>query len=489
MMKAKVSKRLKADTTAKKAVRSEDGPGTTNQNEMKQTVVPKSGGKSTASRGKKVATPTTSTKITPGTSAKPDAALAKNVATKENNPVAIVKEESRTEETPLLIVKQETPTEEIPLLIVKQEPQIQETPLVIVKEEHQIEEIPLVNQRNSSEYIVEDASSLLECVLKGNEVRIENDQDLQDLSSDDCDLQFKRTGGNRKPREYACPQCPKVFKKKWDLKQHLHIHEGMKPYQCEHCLVSFASKSNLISHVKRHNEERSFECHYCTRSFASTNERDIHERSHTGERPYVCELCGKDYTAASHLSNHQRREHLDEGNFVCDICEKRFIRASQLRMHHSNVHSEVPRNHICTICNAAFKKKITLTQHLRIHREKTYKCLECGKKFAQHSGLYSHRKIHEKQRESLLTEKIKQENSEETISLIVNDLAGSKLKKTIEKLCEEINEDVDDLHSSKDKASFNAHSLPLSPSSATVFSISPLSAGLLLSEENSTTIY
>uniref|UniRef100_A0A1A9UUX2 C2H2-type domain-containing protein n=1 Tax=Glossina austeni TaxID=7395 RepID=A0A1A9UUX2_GLOAU len=329
-------------------------------------------------------------------------------------PSAIVKEEPRTEETPtFLIVKQETPTEEIPLLIVKQEPQIETTPLVIVKEEHQTEETPLVNQRNGSEYIVEDASSLLECVLKGNEVRIENDQDLQDLSSDDCDLQSKRTGGNRKPREYACPQCPKVFKKKWDLKQHLHIHEGMKPYQCEHCLVSFASKSNLISHVKRHNEERSFECHYCTRSFASTNERDIHERSHTGERPYVCELCGKDYTAASHLSNHQRREHLDEGNFVCDICEKRFIRASQLRMHHSNIHSEVPRNHICTICNAAFKKKITLTQHLRIHREKTYKCLECGKKFAQHSGLYSHRKIHEKQRESLLTEKIKQENSEE----------------------------------------------------------------------------
>ncbi|KAL9881607.1 zinc finger protein 182-like [Glossina fuscipes] len=328
-------------------------------------------------------------------------------------PSSIVKEEPRTEETSLLIVKQETQTEEIPLLIVKQEPQIQETPLVIIKEEHQREDIPLVNESNGSEYIVEDASSLLECVLKGNEVRIENDHELQDQSSDDCDLQSKRIGENRKPREYACPQCPKVFKKKWDLKQHLHIHEGMKPYQCEHCLVSFASKSNLISHVKRHNEERSFECHYCTRSFTSTNERDIHERSHTGERPYVCELCGKDYTAASHLSNHQRREHLDEGNFVCDICEKRFIRASQLRMHHSNIHSEVPRNHICMICNAAFKKKITLTQHLRIHREKTYKCLECGKKFAQHSGLYSHRKIHEKQRESLLTEKIKQENSEE----------------------------------------------------------------------------
>uniref|UniRef100_A0A1B0BGL2 C2H2-type domain-containing protein n=1 Tax=Glossina palpalis gambiensis TaxID=67801 RepID=A0A1B0BGL2_9MUSC len=202
----------------------------------------------------------------------------------------------------------------------------------------------------------------------------------------------------RKRGEHNCPQCSKVFKKAWDLKEHLHIHDGLKPYKCEHCSVSFACKSNLRAHEKRHDGERPFMCQFCTNTFLSAKQRRLHERSHTGERPFVCEFCGKSFSSSSGLQSHRSSQHLKERNFICGKCDKRFNRRSQLRLHQANMHTEKPRTHVCTICKAAFKDICVLKCHLTIHKEKTYQCLECGKKFANNSGLYSHRKRHEKQR-------------------------------------------------------------------------------------------
>uniref|UniRef100_A0A1A9ULL3 C2H2-type domain-containing protein n=1 Tax=Glossina austeni TaxID=7395 RepID=A0A1A9ULL3_GLOAU len=273
--------------------------------------------------------------------------------------------------------------------------------------EETIEEILLAVEERVSQYVLtksEDSDSS-ECILKNDKTEMDNDHKSDELSVDKkekYDAHSKPPAVSRKRREYICPRCCKVFKKTWDLKEHLHIHDGLKPYKCEHCPASFACKSNLRVHMRGHSGEKSFVCHFCTRSFTSTTSRYRHERSHTGERPYVCEFCGKSFSTSSGLRSHRSSQHLKERNFVCGICDRRFNRRSQLRMHHTNIHTEVPRTHVCMICEAAFKGIIALKTHLKIHKEKTYECSECGKKFAQRGGLYAHRRTHKKQRDTFL---------------------------------------------------------------------------------------
>uniref|UniRef100_A0A1A9WZE8 C2H2-type domain-containing protein n=1 Tax=Glossina brevipalpis TaxID=37001 RepID=A0A1A9WZE8_9MUSC len=282
------------------------------------------------------------------------------------------------------------------------------------EEKYDVEEVLSAAEDSISKCELEDTTSTAEYIIE-NEAEVGRDITTKEKLSPDgtekCKLESKPLEVSQRRREYVCHHCQKIFKKKWNLQQHLPTHEGHeKPYKCEFCPASYACKQNLIVHVRRHKGEKPFTCHFCTSSFASTSERYAHERCHTGERPYVCEFCGMGHTTSSHLNNHRRSQHLDERNFVCDICNKRFSRRGQLRMHHTNIHTDMPRNHVCTICKSAFKGKTTLKAHLKIHKEKTYKCLECGKKFAQHSGLYSHRKTHKKQTDTLLTDMLQQES-------------------------------------------------------------------------------
>uniref|UniRef100_A0A1A9WIN3 C2H2-type domain-containing protein n=1 Tax=Glossina brevipalpis TaxID=37001 RepID=A0A1A9WIN3_9MUSC len=269
-----------------------------------------------------------------------------------------------------------------------------------LEEEYQPEEIFLMANDNDSEIVLEDITRVTEAEGKN----IVENMSCDEHKKQKCAKlsQQKQPVKRRATREYICPHCHKIFYKVWSLQQHLNTHDGYeKPYKCELCPAAYASKQNLVVHVRRHNGEKPFGCHFCTRTFTSTSERYIHERCHTGERPYVCEFCGKSHTTSSHLHNH-RRLHLDERNFVCGLCDKRFNRRDELRKHHKNLHTEVARSHVCPICKAAFKGKTTLKEHVKIHKEKTYKCPECGKTFAQHSGLYSHRKTHQKLRDTLL---------------------------------------------------------------------------------------
>uniref|UniRef100_A0A1A9WZF7 C2H2-type domain-containing protein n=1 Tax=Glossina brevipalpis TaxID=37001 RepID=A0A1A9WZF7_9MUSC len=296
------------------------------------------------------------------------------------------------------------------------------------KEEEEAKEIMFVEEQNFDQY--ENSSSSLECVSESAEREMINDHDSSVLFPDQsktesdklrvhicphCHKVFKRTWDLkqhlhihdglkpykcehcpasfawksglrvhekrhkgekpfiwRKRGEHNCPHCCKIFKKAWDLKEHLHIHDGLKPYKCEHCPASFACKSNLRAHQKRHDGERPFVCHFCSNTFISTKQRRLHERSHTGERPFVCEFCGKSFSSSSGLRSHRSSQHLKERNFICGKCDKRFNRRSQLRLHQANMHTEKPRTHICTICKAAFKDIYVLKCHITIHKEKTY---------------------------------------------------------------------------------------------------------------------
>uniref|UniRef100_A0A1A9ULL2 C2H2-type domain-containing protein n=1 Tax=Glossina austeni TaxID=7395 RepID=A0A1A9ULL2_GLOAU len=307
------------------------------------------------------------------------------------------------------------------------------------EEEEQVEDFMFATKQNVSQYISdknEDSASSLECTLESAEREMASDHEsnipvpdekeksvvnLKPYKCDQCSIRFvsksnlnahlKRHKDEKPPCKrgpYICPRCDKVVKSPGLLSQHLYKHDGVKPYKCQQCQATFTWKSNLKTHQKRHKTERRYDCRFCSKSFYFTTERRRHERRHTGDRPFVCESCGKSFSSSSGLRSHRSSQHLKERNFICDKCNRCFNRASQLRLHQINIHTEKPLAHVCTICKEAFKGKMLLRIHAKIH--KTIKCLECDKTFARYSGLYAHRKRHEKQKNRLLANKVKQED-------------------------------------------------------------------------------
>uniref|UniRef100_A0A1A9VNZ7 C2H2-type domain-containing protein n=1 Tax=Glossina austeni TaxID=7395 RepID=A0A1A9VNZ7_GLOAU len=275
------------------------------------------------------------------------------------------------------------------------------------------QDIPILPEDDVSQYVLDKDEEIpipLEHVMKSAEIEMKCDHNSK------ASVRSTSRAVKRKRREHNCPHCDRIFKRAWDLKDHLNTHDRPKPFKCKHCPASYFYKSNLTNHMTCHKtckspknrssqkpKERKL-CRFCTKTFTTTTHRRRHERIHTGERPYICESCGKSFASAAELTSHRSCRHLQERNFVCYICDKRFNRRSQLNIHKANVHAARPATHICTICKAAFKRITELKTHINVHKEKVYKCTECNKLFAHHSGLYVHQKIHKKQRDEWLTD-------------------------------------------------------------------------------------
>ncbi|XP_040107984.1 zinc finger protein 160-like isoform X6 [Oryx dammah] len=82
-----------------------------------------------------------------------------------------------------------------------------------------------------------------------------------------------------------------------------------------------------------------------------------------------------------------------EKPYKCDECGKAFL-VKSIFLSHQTVHTgEKPYK--CDECGEAFRLKSTIFRHQTVHtEEKPYKCDECGKAFTHSSYLRSHQKIH-----------------------------------------------------------------------------------------------
>ncbi|XP_013929184.1 PREDICTED: zinc finger protein 98-like isoform X2 [Thamnophis sirtalis] len=82
-----------------------------------------------------------------------------------------------------------------------------------------------------------------------------------------------------------------------------------------------------------------------------------------------------------------------EKSYKCLECGKCFRRSAQVTIHKRIHTGEKPFK--CMECGRSFSQRGNLTAHKMIHKgEKPFKCMECGKSFAQRGNLTTHKMIH-----------------------------------------------------------------------------------------------
>ena len=167
-------------------------------------------------------------------------------------------------------------------------------------------------------------------------------------------------------RSHACSDCGKNFTRLWHLRRHKC---GLMPFACQKCKVTFASHTQLAQHRRIHGKILS--CPYCGRLFRDKFNLRNHVRTHTGERPYQCPDCGDTFSQEKGMLEH-RNIHTGQRPFVCHECGKGFCHSRTLSKHRQ-LHSEL-RPFLCTLCGKTFKIKDSLKRHQLVHDKNRKNC-------------------------------------------------------------------------------------------------------------------
>ncbi|XP_026753570.2 gastrula zinc finger protein XlCGF52.1-like [Galleria mellonella] len=181
------------------------------------------------------------------------------------------------------------------------------------------------------------------------------------------------------PSTHTCPQCHKVFTRKFNFKLHLKRHRGEREFPCARCgrrqltrgqarrhcgprarracprpgcRSTFTSAANLHTHLRAHDGERPFVCGECGKGFTSKNILNDHLRIHTGVKPYMCAECGAQFTT-NKLAAHVRTHRVPR--------PPRAARAPAA--------AAGPAPHACRWCAARYRHTQSLNKHVRRHHQ------------------------------------------------------------------------------------------------------------------------
>lgn len=83
-----------------------------------------------------------------------------------------------------------------------------------------------------------------------------------------------------------------------------------------------------------------------------------------------------------------------EKSTTCYLCKHDFVSRQCLYAHFKEQHSDRGRPHKCDLCQASFKRRSHLEDHVSSHTGETrYTCKDCGGKYARPKSLMRHRRL------------------------------------------------------------------------------------------------
>lgn len=193
------------------------------------------------------------------------------------------------------------------------------------------------------------------------ELMTEEETDISSIFSPSTTADINEDG---ELKIFQCPDCPKSFARRIQLRRHASVHMQQRGFSCGICEKWFPTRSALVRHERIHTGERPFQCEVCQKSFAQKEILYRHLMTHTGQKPYSCPHCPKGFTQKEPLRVH-------------------------MRTHLSNSPSDI-QLHYCSLCPKVFCHASGLSRHLVTHTGKTFKCRDCDKSFTDKSSLRRH---------------------------------------------------------------------------------------------------
>nr|XP_053657397.1 uncharacterized protein LOC128706520 [Cherax quadricarinatus] len=195
---------------------------------------------------------------------------------------------------------------------------------------------------------------------------------------------------------HRCEECGEIIQFKRDYIRHLRQKHNLRPFECDQCGKTCTSHIALEAHHKVHGLERPHRCDYCGKGFVDPSHLKTHILTHTGERPHSCQHCFKAFAQASQLKKHLAI-HEESFQYKCSVCYRNFAHRDTLYTHMKTHTSDRP--FICDICTLSFVTSSGLNRHRKVHKrssdpvgglEDELKCSVCQANFTYKRTLTKH---------------------------------------------------------------------------------------------------